>query len=138
MIVVAVFTTLFVKSELERMFRDSKDERAFHICNVIIILMASFVTNAVMILSVAQNEFNWMLQIVILLLMILPIYIFGHFAFERYKLRNRKYEIAENKKVIILNEKYLEKKRPAIFKQYNAPGKEKGLRAYKKKRLPHR
>lgn len=137
-IVTAVFTTLFIKSELERMFREKEDVFPFHICNVIIILMASFVTHAVMTLYVAGNEFKWMLQLVVLLLIILPIYILGHIAFEKYKQKSRKYETTENRKLIVLNEKQLGKKRPEIFKTYNAAGKDSNTNKYRKKRLPHR
>ncbi|MBS4193265.1 hypothetical protein KHA94_24585 [Bacillus sp. FJAT-49705] len=137
-IVISVLTTLYIKSELERMFREKKDVVPFHICNVIIILMVSFVTHAVMTLYVAENEFKWMLQLVLLLFIILPIYILGHFAFEKYKQVNRKYDTIENRKVIILNERHLGKKRPAIFKNYNAGAKENNSREYRKKKLPHR
>ncbi|WP_436372229.1 hypothetical protein [Cytobacillus sp. BC1816] len=57
---------------------------------------------------------------------ILPIYILGHLAFEKYKLVYQKYITAESGKVIVLNEKYLKKKKlPSKFKNYNAFSKEK-------------
>ncbi|WNS75983.1 hypothetical protein RRV45_02900 [Bacillus sp. DTU_2020_1000418_1_SI_GHA_SEK_038] len=137
-IVISVFVTLYIKSELERMFQEEKDVFAFHICNVIIILMVAFIVNAVMTIYISGNGFNWMLQLVILVLISLPIYISGHFAFEKYKFVYRKYNTAENGKVIVLNEKYLGKKRPAIFKAYNAAAKESNSDKYRKKRLHHR
>lgn len=107
---IAVFITLFFKFELERMFREEKGVIAFHICNVLIILMTSFAVHAVTTTYIMGNEFKFMLQIIILLFMILPIYIFGHFAFKKYKLINRKYTPVENGKVLVINEKFLKRK----------------------------
>ncbi|MET3696647.1 hypothetical protein [Bacillus oleivorans] len=119
-IVVSVLNTLYIKSELERLFREKKGVFLFHLCNVLIILMVAFATYAVMTRYIMGSEFNWLLQLVILLFMILPIYMIGHFAFEKYKFANRKYSIAENGKVLIISEKYLKKKkRPSRFKKYN-------------------
>src|SRR4051812_10252242 len=109
-IVISVFTTLFVKNELERLFRE-KDVLPFHICNVIIILMVSMLANAVMTIYIIGNEFDWILRLVTLMFFILPIYILGHFAFEKYKSIYRKYIPTENSKVVVLNEKYLKKKK---------------------------
>ncbi|WP_066300961.1 hypothetical protein [Bacillus sp. FJAT-29937] len=134
-IVISVFATLYIKSELERMFGEEKDEFAFHLCNVIIILMAAFVVNAVMTIYISGNGFNWMVQVVILLFMIIPIYILGHLAFEKYKLVYRKYT-AENGKVIVLNERYIKKKKPfSKLKHYNASAKENKSKEYKNKRF---
>lgn len=125
-IVISVFSTLFIKNELERMFREEKEVFTFHFCNVIITLMASFVTHAVMTTYVMGNEFNWRIQLILLILIILPIYILGHLAFEKYKAVYRKYAAAENRKVLVLNEKYMKKKKPfAKLKTYNAGAKEK-------------
>lgn len=125
-IVISVLITLFFKNELERMFGEKKDVLPFHICNVIITLMVSFGALAVMTIYVAKNEFNYILQPVILLLLILPIYILGHLAFEKYKSVYRKYETTENRKVVILNEKYLKKKKlPSKLRNYNEIFKEK-------------
>ncbi|MFJ5624883.1 hypothetical protein ACIQD3_19680 [Peribacillus loiseleuriae] len=125
-IVISVFITLLFKNELERMFQEKKDMVPFHICNVLITLMVSFAAHAVMTIYIIGNEFNLILQLVILMLMILPIYILGHFAFEKYKSVYRKYITAENGKVIVLNEKYLKKKKWfSKFKNYNAISKEK-------------
>ncbi|MBU8881319.1 hypothetical protein BGM26_20585 [Bacillus sp. FJAT-29790] len=132
-IVISVFITLFIKYELERMFREEKDVLAFHICNVIIILMVSFVVHYVMSIYIIGNEVNWLLQLVILMFIILPIYILGHFAFEKYKSVYRKYTTDEKGKVIILNEKYLKKKKlPSILTDYNAVSKETKSKKYKK------
>ncbi|MGE8081245.1 hypothetical protein [Peribacillus loiseleuriae] len=125
-IVISVFITLLFKNELERMFQEKKDMLPFHICNVLITLMVSFAAHAVMTIYIIGNEFNLILQLVILMFMILPIYILGHFAFEKYKSVYRKYITAENGKVIVLNEKYLKKKKWfSKFKNYNAISKEK-------------
>lgn len=125
-IVISVFTTLFVKNELEQLFREKKGVLSFHICNVVIILMVSMVAHAVMTTYIMGNEFNWILQLGILMFMILPIYIIGHFAFEKYKSVYRKYIPTENRKVVVLNEKYLKKKKmTSKFKNYNSFSKEK-------------
>lgn len=123
-IVISVFTTLFVKNELERLFRE-KDVLPFHICNVVIILMVSMLAHAVMTKYIIGNEFNWILQFVILMFNILPIYISGHIAFEKYKKIYRKYIPTEDRKVVVLNEKYLKKKKHSSkLKNYNYLSKE--------------
>lgn len=125
-IVISVFITLFIKNELERMFREKNNMVPFHICNVLITLMVSFAAHAVMTIYIIGNELNWILQLVILMFIILPIYILGHFAFEKYKLVYQKYITAESGKVIVLNEKYLKKKKwPSKFKNYNDFSREK-------------
>ncbi|MEH7180997.1 hypothetical protein [Neobacillus vireti] len=123
-IVISVFTTLFVKNELERLFRE-KSVLPFHICNVVIILMVSMLAHTVMTKYIIGNEVNWFLQTVILMLIILPIYLLGHFAFEKYKTIYRKYIPTDNRKVVVLNEKYLKKKKPSSrLKNYNSFSKE--------------
>lgn len=109
-IVITVFITLYFKSELERMFGEKKDVVVFHICNVVIILMTTFAAYAVTTIYIMGNEFALIRQLVIHLIVILPIYILGHFAFEKYKFINRKYVKAANGKVLIINEKYLRRK----------------------------
>ncbi|RST76156.1 hypothetical protein D4T97_005060 [Siminovitchia acidinfaciens] len=123
-IVISAFVTLFIKYELEQMFREKKDVPAFHICNLIIVLMVSVGAYAVMTLYVAGSDFKLFPNTAILLAVILPIYLIGHLAFEKYKSVYEKYRISEDEKVIVLNEKYLKKKRSARFKEYNAMGKE--------------
>ncbi|WP_053365885.1 hypothetical protein [Bacillus sp. FJAT-27245] len=108
-IVISVFISLYFKSELERMFRESKDVFAFHVCNVLIVLMASFAVHAVTD-YLLQTGINYLLQMGILLAIIIPVYIAGHFAYEKYKFINRKYLKAENGKVLIINEKYLRRR----------------------------
>ncbi|WP_059173859.1 hypothetical protein [Bacillus sp. FJAT-27445] len=108
-IMMSVMITLYFKSELERMFREKKEIFAFHVCNVLIILMASFAVHAVADFML-QNKINYLLQMAILLIMIIPIYIIGHFAFEKYKFINRKYLKSENGKVLVINEKYLRRR----------------------------
>ena len=124
-IVISVFTTLFVKNELEQLFREKKGVLSFHICNVVIILMVSMVAHAVMTTYIIGNEFNWILQLGILMFMILPIYTIGHFAVEKYSSVYRKYIPTENRKVVVLNEKYLKKKKMSSkFNRYNSFSKE--------------
>ncbi|WP_042357596.1 hypothetical protein [Bacillus rubiinfantis] len=124
-IVISVFITLLVKNELEQLFREDKDSLVFHICNVIIILMVSFAAYAVMTSYIIGETFNLIVQLIILLFMVVPIYLVGYFAFEKYKLVYRKYAAAEDGKVLVLNEKYLKKKRRfKSLKQYNAISKE--------------
>lgn len=123
-IVVSVFVTLFFKYELEQMFREKKSVVVFHIANLLIILMVSGGAYAVMSIFIVGEGFKLVPSAAILLLMILPLYLVGHFSFERYKHVYQKYRTTENEKVIVLNEKYLKKKRSAKFKEYNAAGKE--------------
>jgi hypothetical protein len=88
--------------------------------------MVSLTAHAVMTVYIIGKEVNWILQLVILMVIILPIYILGHFAFEKYKSVYRKYTPVENGKVMVLNEKYIKKKKPfSKFKNYNAVSKEK-------------
>lgn len=125
-IMISVFVTLFFKNELERMFQEKRDVLPFHICNVLITLMVTVAAHAVMTKYFLNKEFNWYLHLVILLFMIVPIYILGHLGFEKYKSIYRKYNTYENGKVLVLNEKYLKKKkRFTKFKKYNAISKEK-------------
>lgn len=120
-IVISVFITLFFKNELEQMFEEKKAVIPFHICNVLIILMVSIGVHAVMTVYILGHTFNFLLQLVIFIFIILPIYLFGNFAFAKYKSTYRKYRTTENKKVIVLNEKYLKrKKRFSKFKKYNS------------------
>ncbi|WP_316568191.1 hypothetical protein [Neobacillus sp. YIM B06451] len=108
-IVVSVMVTLYFKSELERMFREKKEVFAFHVCNVLIILMASFAVHAVTDYML-QTGINYLLQLAILLAIIIPIYIAGHFAYEKYKFLNRKYVKTDNGKVLVINEKFLRRR----------------------------
>ncbi|MDQ0154749.1 hypothetical protein [Robertmurraya andreesenii] len=109
-ILISVFITLYFKSELERMFREKKQVVAFHICNVLITLMISFAAHAVTVIYILQNKLKMLQQMVILLFIILPVYVLGHFAYEKYKFINRKYQASENGKVLVINEKYLRRK----------------------------
>ena len=124
-IVISVFITLFFKNELEQMFDEKKDVVPFHICNVLIILMVAMAVYAVMTVYVFGQNFNYLLQLVIFIFIIFPIYLIGNVAFEKYKLTYRKYITTENEKVIVLNEKYLKRKnRLSKFKKYNSFFKE--------------
>lgn len=109
-IVISMFISLYFKSELERMFHRKKEVVAFHICNVLIILMVAFAAHVVTAIYIMGIDVNLLLQYLILIFIILPIYIAGNVAFEKYKFINRKYTAAENGKVLVINEKYLKKK----------------------------
>lgn len=109
-ILISVLVTLYFKSELERMFREKKAVLAFHVCNVVIILMVAFVTHAVTTIYLLGNELRLVRHLIFLVLLILLVYVIGHFAFEKYKVINRKYFPANNGKVLIINDKYLKKK----------------------------
>jgi hypothetical protein len=109
-IMIAVLVTIHFKYELERMFRENKEVVAFHICNVIIVLMTAYIVHAVTTIYILGKTFNWPLQIFILLAMVLPIYIFGQIHYKKYRFINRKYSIAENGKVLVINEKYLRRR----------------------------
>ncbi|MCM3707950.1 hypothetical protein M3205_19985 [Cytobacillus firmus] len=119
-IVISVFTTLFIKNELEQMFREKHNMIPFHICNILITFIVSIVADAVLTIYIFGENYNWLLHLLILLFMILPIYFLGHLAFEKYKSVYKKYILAESGKILVLNEKYLKKKKwPAKFKKYN-------------------
>ena len=125
-IVLSVVITLFFKTELERMFKEKHEVLPFHICNVLIILMASLGAHATMSIYVMDVSFHLFLQIIIHLIMIMPIYLLGQRAFDKYRSIYRKYTVTEDEKVIVLNEKYLKKKkRFPKLEQYNAAAKEK-------------
>ncbi|MEH7237220.1 hypothetical protein [Bacillus sp. JJ1562] len=111
---ISVFITLFFKIELERMFREKTSVIAFHICNVLIVLMVSFAFHAVFTIYVFENELNLLLQMFINLIIILPIYIVGNILFEKNKFKFRKYKPAEDGKVLVINEKYLQKKKRKV------------------------
>ena len=120
-IVISAFISLIFKNELERMFLRGKEFFPFHICNVLIILMVAFASRAVMTRYVFSQPFHIVRDNLILLAIIVPVYISGHFAFENYKSVYRKFSAAENGKVLVLNEKYLKKKkRFKSLKHYNA------------------
>ena len=63
------------------MFEEKKAVVPFHISNVLIILMVAMAGYAVMTDFVFGYTFNFLLQLVIFILIILPIYIFGNFVF---------------------------------------------------------
>jgi hypothetical protein len=120
-IVISAFISLVFKNELERMFLRGKEFFPFHICNVLIILMVAFASQAVMTRYVIEQPFHIIRDILILLAIIVPVYISGHLAFEKYQFVFRKFSAAENGKVLILNEKYMKKKkRFKSLKHYNA------------------
>ncbi|MBS4202344.1 hypothetical protein KHA93_22340 [Bacillus sp. FJAT-49732] len=124
-IVISVFISLLIKYELEKMFREKRDVIPFHICNVLITLMVSFGAHTVMTIYIVGKEVNFLLQLVILLFMIFPIYFVGHLAFVKYKFKYWPYETTDNEKVIVLNEQYLIKKKlPLRLRNYNAAAKE--------------
>lgn len=82
--------------------------------------MVSIVADAVLTIYIFGENYNWLLQLLTLLFMILPIYFLGHLAFEKYKSVYKKYIPAESGKILVLNEKYLKKKKwPSKFKKYN-------------------
>ncbi|THE11007.1 hypothetical protein E1I69_16485 [Bacillus timonensis] len=108
---ISVFITLFLKLELERMFREKTSVIAFHICNVLIVLMVSFAFYAVFTIYIFEKDLNLLLQMLINLFIILPIYIIGNILFEKNKFKFRKYRPAEDGKVLVINEKYLQKKK---------------------------
>jgi uncharacterized BrkB/YihY/UPF0761 family membrane protein len=125
-IVISVFISLIFKNELEQMFREEKELFIFHIFNVIITLMVAFASQAVMTIYILGDKFHFIRDVFILIAMIIPVYIFGHLAFEKYKSVYRKYAATEQGKVLVLNDKYLKKKKWfKNLKQYNAMSKGK-------------
>lgn len=120
-IVISVFISLVFKNELEQMFRVEEEVFIFHIFNVIITVMVAFASQAVMTIYLFGHKFHLLREIFILIAIILPVYIFGHLAFEKYKSVYRKYAATEQGKVLVLNEKYLKKKKWfKNLKHYNA------------------
>ena len=110
-IVISVFITLTFKNELERMFREEKEVFVFHIFNVLITLTVAFASQAVITIYVVGHKFHFIREVLILLAITLPIYILGHLAFEKYNTVYRKFAATENGKVLVLNEKYVKKKK---------------------------
>ncbi|WP_147534355.1 hypothetical protein [Bacillus marasmi] len=136
-IVLSVFITLLVKNELEQLFREHQAVISFHICNVVITLMVSLTANAVMTIYGFGKDYNWFLQLAILLFMTLPIYYLGHLAFVKYNSIYRKYETSENQKVLVLNEKYIKKKKHfKKLKTYNAAAKQNKAMDKRNSRFP--
>lgn len=124
-IVISVFISLVFKNELEKMFLKGKEVFAFHICNVLITLMVAFASHAVMTIYILEDKFYVIRELFILMAVIAPVYLIGHLAFEKYKELYRKYAPTEQGKVLVLNEKYIKKKK--LFKNlknYNAMSKE--------------
>lgn len=120
-IVISVFITLTFKNELERMFREEKEVFVFHIFNLLITLTVAFASQAVITVYVIGHKFHFIKTSLILLAITLPIYILGHLAFEKYKIVYRKYAATENGKILVLNEKYVKKKKWfKNLKHYNA------------------
>lgn len=118
-IIVSVVITVFFKNELEQMFEEKKAVIPFHICNLLIITIVSSAVFMGLMVNVLGHHINILQQLTIFIFMILPIYFSGNLAFEQYKSTHCKYMITEDKKVIILNEKYLKrKKRLSKFKNY--------------------
>ena len=109
-IVLLVFITIFFKNELEQMFEKKKAVVPFHIFNLLIITMASIAVFMGLMVNVLGHHINILQQLTIFIFMILPIYFSGNLAYEQYKSSYRKYMITEDRKVIILNEKYLKRK----------------------------
>lgn len=111
-IIISVFLTLIAKAELDKMFRDKKAEIPFHICNIIATVVLAYCIKFVMMVFVFKEAFHILLEYFILLGLTLPIYLFGNHVFIKYQLNNRKYETTDDGKIIILNEKYLQRKKP--------------------------
>ena len=135
-IVLLVFITMFFKYELEQMFEEKKVVVPFHICNLLIISIVSMAVFVGLMVNVLGHHINFLQQLTIFIFMILPIYFSGNLAFEQYKSPYCKYMITEDKKVIILNEKYLKrKKRLSKFKNYNSFYSEENNNGPKRKNL---
>ena len=135
-IVISVFITMFFKNELEQMFEEKKAVVPFHICNLLIITMVSMAVFVVLMVNVLGHHISFLQQLAIFIFMILPIYLSGNLAFEQYKSPYCKYMITEDKKVIILNEKYLKrKKRLSKFKKYYSFYSEENNNGPKRKNL---
>ena len=116
-IVLLVFITISFKYELEQMFEEKKVVVPLHICNLLIISIVSVAVFMGLMVNVLGHHINFLQQLTIFIFMILPIYFSGNLAFEQYKSPYCKYMITEDKKVIVLNEKYLKrKKRLSKFK----------------------
>ena len=110
-IMISVFLTLIAKSELDKMFRDKKAEIPFHVCNVITIVVLAYCIKFVLMVFIFEERFLVFFEYLILLGITLPIYLYGNHLYNRFQMNNRKYEAIENGKIIVLNEKYLQRKR---------------------------
>lgn len=120
-IIISVFVTLIAKAELDKMFRDKKAEIPFHICNVITIVVLAYCIRFVLFVFIFKESFHVLFEYFILLGITLPIYLFGNILFNKHQLNNRKYEAVKNGKVLVLNEKYLQKKRTLSKSKQNHP-----------------
>ena len=118
------------------MFEEKKAVVPFHICNLLIISMVSMAVYVVMMVHVSGHHFSFLQQLAIFIFIILPVYLSGNLAFEQHKSTYCKYMITEDKKVIILNEKYLKrKKRLSKFKKYYSFYSEENNNGPKRKNL---
>lgn len=135
-IVLLVFITIFFKYELEQMFEEKKVVVPLHICNLLIITIISIAVFMGLMVNVLGHHINILQQLTIFIFMILPIYFSGNLAYEQYKSSYRKYMITEDKKVIILNEKYLKRKnRLSKSKKYYSFSSEENNNEPKKQNL---
>ena len=114
-IVISVFITLVIKSELVKKVRDIKASMPF----------LAYSLKFVMTVYVFKKEFHIIPQYFILLGIILPIYLFGNYLFKKHQWTYRKYSATEDGKIIILNEKYLQKRKThSKYKNYNSKSKD--------------
>ncbi|MDQ0415432.1 MULTISPECIES: hypothetical protein [Mesobacillus] len=74
---------------------------------------------------VFEQPFHVIKDALILIAIIFPVYTSGHLAFEKYKSVYRKFTVSENGKVLVLNEKYMKKKkRFSGLRKYNVLSKD--------------
>lgn len=137
-IVVSVFVSLFFKYMLEQLFNERKSVTVFHLCNLVIILWVSGGTYAVFTVFGLKEELTLVPAAAVFLAVIMPVYLLGHLAFETYKSIYFKYTTTEDEKLVVLNPKYLDKRKNARFREYNAAGREDKSRKHLNSRFKPR
>lgn len=110
MIAVFVFLLLYFSAERKRKFEEKRAIVAFHIWNVLFILMTSSVAHVVMTIYYFEDTSKIILQAVLLLSTTLSFYLLGNIVFEHYKFMLKKYIKDEDGKVLVLNKEYLKRK----------------------------
>jgi hypothetical protein len=112
---ISIITSLYIKSELERMINRRKNIFLLHIANVWIsniVTSSSYYIFSGMFSKVQGLKIikEFLYVYLISLEFLLPIYVIMCIFFEEWKKTQKKYTISEDKKVLYIKEKYLSSK----------------------------
>lgn len=105
-----VFLSLYFNPERKRKYKEKKAIATFHLCNMLFIFIPSFLAYMLMTIYIIEDMSKIAYQVPVLLFTALSFYTLGNIVIEHYKYMLRKYESAENGKVLILNKEYLKRK----------------------------